>query len=524
MSDGDGTDEVYDVAILGSGFGGSMAAHVLVGAGQKVLMIERGDWVERGPKNWEPDSVCEATPCYSAETPYRVIGERESDTIGAYHCVGGPSVFYGAVAFRMRARDFKPDPEIAGDSGAAWPFDYQELEPYYSEAERLLGVSGEAGADPTEPRRSEPYPQAPGQLSSLAARIGAAAISLGLRPFRLPLAINYAATNGQGACVACRTCDCFACAVSAKNDLAARILPRLIRAGLELKTNTVAQRLVASSSGDRVTSVECLERQADGTGRRRVFHARKFIVAAGALASPHLLLASGLDELNPGGRVIGRYLMRHCNAMVFGVFPRKPDPEKGFHKQLGFTDFYFGDPSVSSPRGKLGSLQQVHTPAVRLVEKRAPRVVAPVISNLVEHMTGLLAIAEDQPRFNNGLALDRNTVDKVGLPQLVIRHDYSARDLSARAVLIGHAKRILRRSGAWFSYVHNITTFSHAVGTVRMGVDSESSALDGDCRFRGVDNLYVMDGSCMPTSAAVNPSLTIAAISLRAAHRLTAAD
>ncbi|MFN2397200.1 MAG: GMC oxidoreductase [Gemmatimonadaceae bacterium] len=520
----DGEDS-FDVVVIGSGFGGSMAAHVLVHAGQRVLMIERGDWVRRGPHNWAPENVCEATPCYCHETPYHVNPGAEGETIGAYYCVGGPSVFYGAVALRMRLRDFEPDPSIVTDTNARWPYNYSELEPQYTEAEALLGVAGQAGEDPTEPYRSAPYPQTPAALSNTSRRIGRAARALGFRPFRLPLAINYSSSAEQGACIACRTCDCFACGISAKNDLATRVIPRLIAQGLTLATNTVALRLITNEHEDwnhvnakpLITALECLDKT---TGARRRYRAKRFVVAAGAIASPHLILASGLERLNPAGQAIGHYLMRHCNAMVFGLFPGNPDPHHQFHKQLGITDYYFGHPSVLEPRGKLGSLQQVHTPAVKLVEARVSAMARPFMAPMVEHLTGLLAIAEDQPRYENYIALDRSQTDEVGLPRLYIEHSYTSRDLAARAALVRAARRILRRAGAWFFYVHDITTFSHAVGTIRMGSDRATSPLDENCRYRGIDNLFVMDGSCLPTSAGVNPSLTIAAVSLRAARRL----
>ncbi|MGA7305180.1 MAG: GMC oxidoreductase, partial [Rhodothermales bacterium] len=97
---------------------------------------------------------------------------------------------------------------------------------------------------------------------------------------------------------------------------------------------------------------------------------------------------------------------------------------------------------------------------------------------------------------------------------------YSDRDLAARSALVGQAKRILRRAGAMFNYVHKIKTFSHAVGSVRMGDDPDSAPLDRHCAFRGVDNLFVVDGSFMPTSAGINPSLTIAANALRVADHM----
>jgi choline dehydrogenase-like flavoprotein len=98
---------------------------------------------------------------------------------------------------------------------------------------------------------------------------------------------------------------------------------------------------------------------------------------------------------------------------------------------------------------------------------------------------------------------------------LTIEHHYTARDRRARGALVHQSRRILRRAGAPVSYVHQIKTFSHAVGTVRFGADPETSVLDEGCRFRGVDNLHVVDASFMPTSAGLNPSLTISANALR---------
>src|SRR5205814_10574079 len=116
----------------------------------------------------------------------------------------------GGVAMRFREADFAVDRDIVGTSGAAWPLDYDALEPWYTRAEQLLGVAGEVAVDPTEPWRSEPYSQVPNELSDTSRRIAAAAGDLGLSPFRLPLAINYANGGGRKSCRACTTCHTFA--------------------------------------------------------------------------------------------------------------------------------------------------------------------------------------------------------------------------------------------------------------------------------------------------------------------------
>jgi choline dehydrogenase-like flavoprotein len=517
----------YDAIVIGSGFGGSMTALQLVNAGMKVLMLERGDWVKRGPENWGLRASIDLTPHYDKSTPLHVAEGGNKPVMGIYSCVGGPSVFYGGVSFRFREQDFSPPESIVGDSQAKWAVTYEDLEPYYSQAERLLDISGEAGTDPTEPPRSQPFPQPPAPLAGISQKVKTAALGLGLHPFQLPLAINYrmqqaenmtgsnaAASTFRSAfrkpCEHCTTCDTFACAVSAKNDLATMLLPGLIDRGLTLSPNTVVVRIVRQNGN--VAGVECVSKK---TGERKLYKTKYAVLAAGALGSPHLLLASGLQEYNPGGHNIGHYLMRHANAIVFGIFPGTADKEQRFHKQLAVLDFYFGYPKAKDLDGKIGSLQQVPTPPAGLVQNELPGALGKSLSKGVRLLTGLLAIAEDLPNFDNYCKVNFEHKDAFGLPRLVIRHRYAKRDLAALKVLTGEAKKIMQATGAWATYTHHIRTFSHAVGTVRFGTDPQTSVLDEFCHFRGVKNLFVVDGSFMPTSAALNPSLTIAANALR---------
>lgn len=499
-----------DVLVIGSGFGGSMAAWPLVRAGADVLMLERGPWVERGPGNWEPEGTLIRTPYYDGER-YAARTDEGAGRTGATSCVGGASVFYGAVSLRYREQDFRPGPEITGESGARWPFDYDDLRPFYRDAERILLVAGRRGRDPTEPPSREAYPGRLPSLSEVSSTMADAARSRGLRPFRLPLAINYGdASEDRPPCVECDTCDTFACAIRAKNDLAARVLPDLLERGLELWPEAPLVRLHAE--GDRVVAAECLDRR---SGRRRIVTADTFVLAAGALASPHLLLSSGLHERNPAGDAVGRYLTRHCSAIVFGGYPGLRRHEGRFHKQIGVNDYYLGDPEGRGPAGKLGHIQQTQTPSMGTVRAELGPVASFLLQPLVRRATGLLVLAEDRPRYENRITVDPTGSDALGRPSPVIEHRYDERDLAARRFLTDRAKEIHGAAGALACYVHTIDTFSHAQGTVRMGRDPERNPLAPDGRFRGLENLYVTDASALPSAAAVNPSLTIAANALR---------
>ena len=492
----------YDVIVIGSGFGAACAARELARGGQRLLMLERGTSVVRGPQAWLPHASAELTPHFWPDVAQRPDGS----PVGAHACVGGPSVFFGGVAMRMRASDFAAPDEIVAGSGAQWPLHYDDLEPSYARAERLLDVAGAAGADPTDPPRSAPYPQDPAALGPVARRIESAGRGLGLRPFPLPLAINHRTDSRRPACVRCGTCDTFACAIGAKNDVATRLLRPLARRGVELRDQTLVTELIAERR-----SIVAVRTRSLRSGEEQTLTADCFVLAAGALGSPHLVLASGLERLSPARSAVGAYLTRHCSAVVYGVFARRQEPS--FQKQLAFHDFYHGADDAPL-RGPIGSLQQMQTPPVALARYHAHPLQRPLLRGAVPRLTGLMAMAEDQPRVRNRVRLGAGR-DARGMPRLVVDARHSRRDVAARAHLVRVAQRVLRQAGAVGSYVHPIDTFSHAAGTLRMGCDPATSPVDATGRFRGIDNLYVTDASVLPTSGAVNPSLTIAANALR---------
>lgn len=495
----------YDAVIIGSGFGGTMTAKKLAEAGWKVAIIERGDWVSRGAHNWEPNGSIDLTKNYDKSIPYHVIKGGNKKHMGVYAAVGGPSVFYGGVSFRFREKDFYPPDDLVADSNAAWPINYQDLEKYYDEAEKVLNIAGEAGIDPTEPHRQYNFPQQPMPFAAITKKIKGSAESLGLHPFALPLAINGTI------CKQCTTCDTFACAISAKNDLATQYLDFACKNYLiDLFPNTIAFKV--NIEKNKAKSIWCENLV---TKEQLEIHGKVIIVAAGALASPHLILNSQLEKMNPAGHLIGKYLMRHVNSIVFGIFPSAPDQEARFHKEIAIMDYYFGHKNIAYPQDKIGSLQQVPTPPGALVANAVPFPFGNLLAKGVKLITGLLAIAEDQPQLNNFIAIDHTQPNGNRLAKAVVSHEYSKRDFAAINALTNEAKKLMKKSGAWFNYVHAIRTFSHSAGTIRMGLDENTSPLDKNCNFRGIDNMYVVDACFMPTSAAVNPSLTIAANALR---------
>jgi len=210
--------------------------------------------------------------------------------------------------------------------------------------------------------------------------------------------------------------------------------------------------------------------------------------------------------------------MRHCNGVVAGVFPFRTNAERVFHKQVCFTDLY--EDCRATDGMATGVIQDIYSPDPVVLRHFAPRGFKLASALASGFLQNLLCVAEDEPQYDNGVTLsDRD--DAVGVSRVQVTHRYSQRDCERRDLLIGQAKRILRKAGAVFFHTYQIDSFSHGVGSLRMGPDVKESVLDAQCRFHGLENLFVVDGSVFPSSGGVNPSLTIAANALRVADYLT---
>lgn len=494
----------HDAVIVGSGFGGAFTALALTEAGLRVLLLERGKPVARDDGDWDPRQILLGDR-YRSPSPVHVrqYGARTYSDMSHHQVVGGGSVFYGGAALRMRSADLD-----------RWPLTYDELEPHYARAEVLLDVYGVAGADPHDPPRSTSYPRAPIDFTPPAQRLHDAAHTLGYRPFPLPMALNFRDPS-RPLCILCNTCDGYPCRIEAKNDLTVTVLRRAQAQGLEIRAGVIAVKLVINAG--RVVEVECVD--AD-TGQAKTFAASRFVIAAGALQTPALLLRSGLGESTAGGRWIGRRLMRHCNAVVTGVFRKRTNPQGTFHKQLCFTDFYH------DMRDRLGTatgtIQDIYTPARQVIEHHAPPGLRRVAGWLTAFMQNLLCIAEDDPSFDNAVTL--GAPDRFGVAAPRVDYEYSSTDYERRDYLVVRARRVLKAAGAWTTRVYEIDSFSHAIGSVGMASTPEEGPLDPQCRVWGVDNLWVTDGATFCTSGGVNPSLTIAANALRVAPSIVDAD
>ncbi|MFQ5704304.1 MAG: GMC oxidoreductase [Gemmatimonadales bacterium] len=514
------TQEHWDAVVIGTGFGGSTVALRLAQAGHRVLVLERGRWVDRDDSAWDPISIL-VDRKYKSRTAHEVDERRGRKLMHPDDAVGGKSVFYGAASFRLREADFRSrstiqvpreDPAQPVD----WPISYSALEQFYTEAEHEIGVAGVAGVDPTEPPRDAGYTTAPPPYGSVSRRLADAATKLGLKPFPMPLAINYTDNSDRPKCAMCMTCDLFPCKICAKNDLSVTLLPRAKQHGAIIRDNVKVKRLVWS--GKRVSAVECHDVV---NGGDYTISCDLCVVSCGAIASAKLLLNSGLGNLEPNGRLIGHYLMRHCSGVAIAFFPFKTNPERQFHKQFAITDYYFGRPD-KQPVGPWGIIQALQTPPPEfmLASREYPRIVGWVGAKTVSHHAYLICMAEDLPNYENRVEIESKRNDAFGMPMALVHHRYCKRDLQARNNLFRAAGRILRKAGALLHGHMPIHTYSHAIGTARFGHDPADSVLDPWCRLFGMHNVYVVDGGFLPSSGGVNPSLTIAAMGFRVGRHL----
>jgi choline dehydrogenase-like flavoprotein len=497
----------YDVVIVGSGAGGGTMARALAGGPASILILERGGPVPREDENWSPEAVWKDLRYRTRE---RWLDARGEEFLPYTHYgVGGNTKFWGSVLYRLRREDFLAV-EHAGGVSPAWPIDYDTLAPYYDRAERLYHVHGQEGLDPTEPARGPfphpPVPHAPG-MAALVEQLQAQ----GLHPSPLPLGLIR--PGEQDGCVLCNTCNSFPCRIHAKSDAeVCGIKPALESGGVDLWTHACARRLLTDPAGRRVEAVE-VERNGEVV---RVTGSL-FIVSCGAVNSAALLLRSASDA-HPGGLanssgLVGRRYMAHLATMMQGFHPLRRN-DTVFQKTVAINDFYFRGPGTPFPLGQIQSQGRTHGVMAQTV---VPSLPLWAYDAWVARGVDWLAVSEDLPDPEN-----RVTVT----PDGQIRLAYAPNNLPAHDRLVKEARRILRRLGFWVvvAHSHRSKNTTHQCGTLCFGTDPRTSVLDPFCRTHDVDNLFVVDASFFPSSAAVNPGLTIAAQALRVAEHIMATE
>jgi choline dehydrogenase-like flavoprotein len=512
----------YDVAIIGTGAGGGTLAWSLAATGKRILLLERGDYVPREKDNWSTRAVNLQSKYNTREVWHDADGGELHPHTNYY--VGGNTKFYGAALFRLRREDFGEIKHHGGIS-PAWPIAYEDLEEYYTRAERLYQVHGERGVDPTDPPASAPYPHPPVSHEPRIQQLADDLARLGCRPFHVPLGVMLDEANPRTSrCIRCETCDGHPCLVGAKSDAQVVCVdPALEHPNVTLLTNAYVKRLETSASGHEVTRIVVARGGADET-----YAADIVVVACGAINSAALLLRSANARhprgLANGSDVVGRHYMGHVNSVLMAV-SKCPNPTI-FQKTLGLNDFYFGSEEWRYPMGHISFVGKLDADTLRA---GAPALTPGFTLELMaRHSLDFWLTSEDLPDPDNRVTLDRDG-------GIVLA--YRPNNEEAHDRLIAKLKSLMQRQtqcGAHGHACHEglfarnlflgqripLAGVAHQNGTIRFGRDPQTSALDANCRAHEVDNLYVVDASFFPSSAAVNPALTIMANALRVGDHL----
>lgn len=538
-------EQQWDYIIVGTGMGGATLGHSLARSGSSVLFLEKGrsnlaslpeetppsadDYAENffahraAPSVQEADILASAGR-YSSEIDDITGGKQRAFIPFIGSGTGGSTALYGMALERFFAADFTPGQFHAPAEGSsvpdAWPVTLSELLPHYRDAEQLFHVRG--ADDPLRATADFDYlPTAPLSPPNQALRDFLA--NKGLHPYQLPMACEQLTD--------CRTCQSFLCSKGCKNDSGRICLePAIAEYGAKLLSQCEVLRVEASSSS--VSRLVCRHQ-----GRELRLQAHNYVIAAGALETPRLLLNSANADWPEGlanrSGLVGRNLMRHY-IDLYALFTGQAIERDSRVKELAFNDLYQNDGV------KLGSVQSFGflPPAPILVEEMTAdlrhqggplaaglfTLIKPLarfgLKQLFSRALILATTMEDLPYEDNRVTLSEKK-DQAGRRRLQLHYAISEAEQtridSMRAAMkdLLHPKRYMLLKQA-----DSNQRIAHVCGTCRFGDDPASSVCDSNHKAHGLSNLYIADSSVFPSSGGINPSLTIAALSLRLAQHL----
>lgn len=487
-------DYDFDVIVIGSGASGGTLAADLASSGARVLVLERG---QPRPANEPFDERATLISKKPYDDRHIEMNQSPSRLYMGGTAGGGTSV-YGAALLRPTPEDFHPGqfyhqriPREIWD----WPLTYDELQPFYERAERLYSVASDAQSN------CGPLPASthdPGNPLLPLARINQSLFEKtqqqNRQPFRLPLGIR------TSQCLSCSHCAGFVCPTGARRS-ADQLLAESQQSGGDLTILHGREVRKFIRRGHSISGLSVRNRDNDALER---FTARRYVVAAGAIATPAILQRSGFEH-----EQLGRNYMMHYSPLVAGLFLRRTNAARTFVKQLGFTDFYFGTKEVPE---KMGIVQSLPAPGPLMLQKTGLKYVPrPILNLLRQHMLPFVGIVEDLPSADNQVNIGQDGTIRV-------RHQFSDYDRQRGDALTRAMTRLLKDAGATHCVAKNIPSAEHVAhqcGTVRFGDSAAHAVVDRDCRMFDQPDVFVVDGSILPTSLGVGPSLTLMANALR---------
>ena len=550
----------YDVCVVGSGAGAGPVVYTLAKAGHRVVVLEKGPWFTEADFYKDEIACCRRsvfTPSLKDErhvledqnSDGQWVGESTYDSGWDFwngSMVGGSSNLMTGFFHRLKPDDFRLRSafgEIPGANVADWPISYNELEPYYARVEEVVGVSGRVVKHPfLEPRSTPEFPFPPTAEHPYVNMLDKACQDMGLHPLPAPRAVLPYAALGRGGCSYSGYCGSYGCATGAKGNARAALLNKAIKTGnCKIIPRAMVARLLSDGKG-QVTAAEYI----DELGVRQKVSAKLFVVAAQAVETSRLLLMSAGSKhpngLGNNNNQLGRNLVFSAGGTGSGdlTYSRFSPEEIVGLKTVGtfvnraIQDWYYIDDPEFGGRAKGGLIEfdfQHQNPTNRA--NRLKREDGKLLwgeglqKKLKAYFTGSKHIRFEVfcdwlPNDNCFVSLDPQVKDKWGLPVARVRIGHHPHDLKVGGYVTNKAVEIFKKLEAaeieW--NVDGSPPSNLMAGGCRFGEDPKSSVLNRDCRVHDVDNLYVTDGSFMPTGGSVPYTFTIYANSFRVADLL----
>jgi choline dehydrogenase-like flavoprotein len=543
----------YDAVVIGSGAGGGAVAMALCQQKRRVLVLEAGPSYDplsdyRLDRNtWEQDRFPYKAKSLGRQTfaPLQPLEERweklrswnraggiinkgdrrKPHPTGYSHVrgVGGSTLHFSGEAHRLHPQAMRMRSRFG--VAADWPFDYAELEPFYCEAERIIGVAGPA-QDPVR-WRSEPCPLPAHELSYASRRLATGCKKLGLNWVPNSIAALSRPYDGRPPCNYCGNCA-RGCPRLDKGSVDITFMRKALASGYCTLLTGCQVTHIEAGSNDRVTGV----RYVDGDDNRKVATGNNVVVACGAVETPRLLLASGGKEAPDGlaneSGLVGRNFMETMYWTCSGLHPEPLGSYRGLPSDSICWDFNAPDAIPDMVGGCRFSSSVGEADLVGPINY-AKRVVGGWGRSHKEKMRAVFgrvltvgAIGESLPNPQSYIDLDPEETDSTGTPLARIHSHLDDRELKRLAFMVKTSRKILEASGV-SELVEEYGTYdffssTHVFGTCRMGNNPEDSVVDPDCRSHRWRNLFVVDASIFPSSGGgESPSLTIEALALRAA-------
>jgi choline dehydrogenase-like flavoprotein len=513
-----------EVCVIGAGAAGGIIALELARRGVHVVVLESGprhdfkqraDYVRRYLRHenpWRTPLAALDRYTVGGATPYLLDGNRARG-------VGGSTLHWEGYALRLHADDFRLRSlyGIADD----WPITYQDLEPYYVRAEQALGVAGAADDQWASPR-STPFPLPAFPFSYSDGLFARACHSLGIAFHTLPQARNSVAYGGRSQCRACATCH--VCPTGAKASIDLTHVPEAEATGrARVLTDATVLRLEIDPSGQVSAAVYAQP----GRGQHRVT-ARLFVVAAGAIETARLLLLSKSREFPDGlanrSGLVGKCFMSHPSLDVTGRASEKVYPYR-----IGFSTAMSRQFAVGRDRAGRAAFFLEFLNSAGPTPEQIAAASGQWGDALRQHVRaefgrrlGVRIYCEQLPERANSVSLDPKVKDYFGNPAPHVHNTFGAYEQRALGEAQAAVGRIFAVLGLTDIRPGRLTFAAHQIGTHRMGTDPQASVVDPDLRAHDVPNLYLVGSGCFVTASSSPPTLTIAALAIRAANHISA--